>query len=186
MFPARHPDQIHRASVWTPFVPAAWSSPGQTEGLSDSSRWRHQTSLFRSRTDRPWWWCPSAPTSSARCCLPLAPEGAGRPAPASSASTSDSPPLQKHTPKMRSSCDGGFTLLSSLKQEQLFHRSGILVGNPLSFFLVPRIYLTHVWTSWCCLHRLLEQLISEARSCCVKKYLLSFILNQPPPIYPWF
>lgn len=82
--------------------------------------------------------------SSAHCCLPLAPEVAGRPVPASSVSTSDSPPLQKHTPKMRSSGDGGFTLLSSLKQEQLFHRSGTLVGNLLSVFLIPRIYLTHV------------------------------------------
>lgn len=53
--------------------------------------------------------------SLAHCCLLLALEVAGRPAPASFVSISYSLPLQKHTTNARASCDGGFTLLEFFK-----------------------------------------------------------------------
>lgn len=67
--------------------------------------------------DHPWWWCPSVLMSWAHCCPLLALGQAGWPLPASSASTSYSPPLQKHTTRARGSCDMGLHCWSSLKQE---------------------------------------------------------------------
>lgn len=89
------------------------------------------------RTDRPWWWCPSVLTSLAHCCLLLALEAAGRPAPASFVSTSYSPPLQKHTTNARGSCDGGFTLLELFRRGIAISWIRDIRGKTPVWFLVP-------------------------------------------------